>query len=157
MDATIRPQFKFNNSFVRSMEGFFSYCQAESANAPRWLQFNHALAAELELDPVALDSETGLAIFSGNAIPEGAQPIAQAYAGHQFGTFVPQLGDGRAVLLGEIKDNNGKKRDLQLKGSGRTPFSRNGDGRATLGPVLREYLISEYTFALFGNCYLDQL
>ena len=95
MDAKIRPQFKFDNSFAHSMEGFFSYCQAESANAPRWLQFNHALAAELGLAPDALDSEAGLAIFSGNTAPEGSQPIAQAYAGHQFGHFVPLLGDGR--------------------------------------------------------------
>ena len=148
MDATIRPQFKFDNSFAHSMEGFFSYCQAESANAPRWLQFNHALAAELGLDPVALDSETGLAIFSGNAIPEGAQPIAQAYSGHQFGGFSPQLGDGRALLLGEVIDTQQQRRDIQLKGSGRTPFSRGGDGKAAVGPVLREYLIGEAMQAL---------
>ena len=148
MDAKIRPQFKFDNSFAHSMEGFFSYCQAESANAPRWLQFNHALAAELGLDPVALDSETGLAIFSGNAIPEGAQPIAQAYAGHQFGGFSPQLGDGRALLLGEVIDTQQQRRDIQLKGSGRTPFSRGGDGKAAIGPVLREYLVGEAMQAL---------
>jgi len=148
MDATIHPQFKFDNSFAHSMEGFFSYCQAESANAPRWLQFNHALAAELGLDPVALDSETGLAIFSGNAIPEGAQPIAQAYAGHQFGGFSPQLGDGRALLLGEVIDTQQQRRDIQLKGSGRTPFSRGGDGKAAIGPVLREYLVGEAMQAL---------
>jgi len=148
MDATIRPQFKFDNSFAHSMEGFFSNCQAESANAPRWLQFNHALAAELGLDPVALDSETGLAIFSGNAIPEGAQPIAQAYAGHQFGGFSPQLGDGRALLLGEVIDTQQQRRDIQLKGSGRTPFSRGGDGKAAIGPVLREYLVGEAMQAL---------
>jgi uncharacterized protein YdiU (UPF0061 family) len=143
MDATIHPQFKFDNSFAHSMEGFFSYCQAESANAPRWLQFNHALAAELGLDPVALDSEAGLAIFSGNTAPEGSQPIAQAYAGHQFGGFSPQLGDGRALLLGEVINTQQQRRDIQLKGSGRTPFSRGGDGKAAVGPVLREYLIGE--------------
>ena len=143
MDTTIRPQFKFDNSFARSMEGFFSSCQAESANAPRWLQFNHVLAEELGLDPVALDSEAGLAIFSGNDIPEGSQPIAQAYAGHQFGGFSPQLGDGRALLLGEVIDTQQLRRDIQLKGSGRTPFSRGGDGKAAIGPVLREYLVGE--------------
>ena len=148
MDTTIRPQFKFDNSFARSMEGFFSYCQAESANTPRWLQFNHALAEELGLDPVALDSDAGLAIFSGNATPEGSQPIAQAYAGHQFGGFSPQLGDGRALLLGEVVDTKQQRRDIQLKGSGRTPFSRGGDGKAAIGPVLREYLVGEAMQAL---------
>ncbi|MED5354116.1 MAG: YdiU family protein [Nitrospinota bacterium] len=148
MDKRIRPQFKFDNSFARSMEGFFSSCQAESANAPRWLQFNHALAEELGLDPVALDSEAGLAIFSGNDTPEGSQPIAQAYAGHQFGGFSPQLGDGRALLLGEVVDTQQRRRDIQLKGSGRTPFSRGGDGKAAVGPVLREYLVGEAMQAL---------
>ena len=148
MDTTIHPQFKFDNTFARSMEGFFSHCQAESANAPRWLQFNHALAEELGIDPVALDSEVGLAIFSGNAAPEGSQPIAQAYAGHQFGGFSPQLGDGRALLLGEVIDTQQRRRDIQLKGSGRTPFSRGGDGKASVGPVLREYLVGEAMQAL---------
>jgi len=148
MDTTICPQFKFDNTFAHNMEGFFSYCQAESANTPRWLQFNHALAEELALDPVALDSEAGLEIFSGNAIPEGSQPIAQAYAGHQFGGFSPQLGDGRALLLGEVIDTQQRRRDIQLKGSGRTPFSRGGDGKAAVGPVLREYLVGEAMQAL---------
>jgi len=148
MDTKIKPQFKFDNTFACSMEGFFSHCQAESANAPRWLQFNHALAAELGLDPIALDSEAGLAIFSGNTAPEGSEPIAQAYAGHQFGGFSPQLGDGRALLLGEVIDTQQLRRDIQLKGSGRTPFSRGGDGKAAIGPVLREYLVGEAMQAL---------
>jgi uncharacterized protein YdiU (UPF0061 family) len=145
MDAhnPIRPHFNFDNSFARSLEGFFVFCQAEPASAPKLLQFNHALAEELGLDPVALDSEAGLAIFSGNVTPEGSEPLAQAYAGHQFGGFAPQLGDGRALLLGEVIDTRQQRRDIQLKGSGRTPFSRGGDGKAALGPVLREYLIGE--------------
>ena len=97
---------------------------------------------------VALDSEAGLAIFSGNTTPEGSEPLAQAYAGHQFGGFSPQLGDGRALLLGEVIDTQQRRRDIQLKGSGRTPFSRGGDGKAALGPVLREYLIGEGMHAL---------
>lgn len=150
MDAHdhIRQYFNFDNSFARSLEGFFVSCQAEPAVAPKLLLFNHSLAEELGLDPVALDSEAGLAIFSGNVTPEGSEPLAQAYAGHQFGGFAPQLGDGRALLLGEVIDTRQRRRDIQLKGSGRTPFSRGGDGRAALGPVLREYLIGESMHAL---------
>ncbi len=143
-----RPHFNFDNSFARSLEGFFKFCQAEPAADPKLLQFNHALAEELGLDPVALDSEAGLAIFSGNVTPEGSEPLAQAYAGHQFGGFAPQLGDGRALLLGEVIDTRQRRRDIQLKGSGRTPFSRGGDGKAAVGPVLREYLIGESMHAL---------
>jgi len=143
-----QPQFNFDNSYARSLEGFFEFCPAERAVAPSLLQFNHALAKELRLDPMALDSEAGLAIFSGNATPEGAQTLAQAYAGHQFGGFSPQLGDGRALLLGEVIDTQQQRRDIQLKGSGRTPFSRGGDGKAAVGPVLREYLIGEAMHAL---------
>jgi serine/tyrosine/threonine adenylyltransferase len=142
------PYFNFDNSFARSLEGFFKSCQAEPAVSPKLLQFNHALAEELGLDPVALDSEAGLAIFSGNVIAEGSEPLAQAYAGHQFGGFSPQLGDGRALLLGEVIDTHQRRRDIQLKGSGRTPFSRGGDGLAAIGPVLREYLIGEGMHAL---------
>ncbi len=144
----IRPHFNFDNSFARSLEGFFVSCQAEPASAPKLLQLNNALAQELGLDPVALDSEAGLEIFSGNVLPEGSEPLAQGYAGHQFGGFAPQLGDGRALLLGEIIDTQQQRRDIQLKGSGRTPFSRGGDGKAALGPVLREYLIGEGMHAL---------
>jgi protein adenylyltransferase len=103
---------------------------------------------ELRLDADAPDSERGAWIFTGNEIPKGAAPLAQAYAGHQFGGFVPQHGDGRALLLGEVIDRSGRRRDIQLKGSGPTPFSRAGDGRAALGPVLREYLIGEAMHAL---------
>ena len=142
------PHFNFDNSFARSLEGFFVSCQAEPASAPKLLQFNHALAKELGLDPVALDSKAGLEIFSGNVTPEGSEPLAQGYAGHQFGGFAPQLGDGRALLLGEVIDTLKQRRDIQLKGSGRTPFSRGGDGKAALGPVLREYLIGESMHAL---------
>ena len=114
---------------------------------PRLIVFNSRLASELDLDPVGLERE-GATLFSGNQPPEDADPIAMAYAGHQFGNFVPQLGDGRAILLGERVGRDGVRRDIQLKGSGRTPFSRNGDGRAALGPMLREYLISEAMHAL---------
>jgi len=142
------PQFNFDNSYARSFEGFFVPCQAAPAVAPKLLQLNHALAEELGLDPAALDSEAGLAVFSGNETPEGAEPLAQAYAGHQFGGFAGQLGDGRALLLGEVIDTRQRRRDIQLKGSGPTPFSRGGDGYSTLGPVLREYLIGESMHAL---------
>jgi hypothetical protein len=106
------------------------------------------LAELLGLDPAELASPEGVEILSGNRVPEGAEPVALAYAGHQFGHFVPQLGDGRAILLGEVVGRDGVRRDLQLKGSGPTPFSRRGDGRAALGPVLREYIVSEAMAAL---------
>ena len=148
MNNCTGPRFNFDNSFARSLEGFFVSCKAEPTVTPELLRFNHALAKELGLDPVAFDSEDGLSIFSGNVIPEGSEPLAQAYAGHQFGGFAPQLGDGRALLLGEVIDAQQRRRDIQLKGSGRTPFSRGGDGKAALGPVLREYLIGESMHAL---------
>ncbi|MGB0867023.1 MAG: protein adenylyltransferase SelO [Granulosicoccaceae bacterium] len=111
------------------------------------LKLNHELARELSIDADALQSEQGAAVLCGAVAPAGAQPLAMVYAGHQFGGYSPQLGDGRALLLGEILDKNGQRRDLHLKGSGRTPFSRNGDGKAALGPVLREYLIGEAMYA----------
>lgn len=114
---------------------------------PRLVAFNAPLAEELGLEPQALEEEAA-ALFSGNRLPEDAEPLAMAYAGHQFGVFVPQLGDGRAILLGERRGRDGVLRDVQLKGAGRTPFSRSGDGRAVLGPMLREYLISESMHAL---------
>ena len=128
--------FNFDNSFASSLEDFFVSCHAEPAIAPKLLQFNHALAKDLGLDPVALDSEAGLAIFSGNLIPEGSHTLAQAYAGHQFGGFSPQLGDGRALLLGEVIDTQNRRRDIQLKGSGRTPFCSLELARPLLIPVL---------------------
>jgi len=112
------------------------------------VRLNEQLALQLNLDPAALASPEGVAVLAGNRIPERADPLAMAYAGHQFGMFVPQLGDGRAILLGEIVDRDNVRRDIQLKGSGRTPFSRSGDGRAALGPVLREYIVSEAMAAL---------
>jgi uncharacterized protein YdiU (UPF0061 family) len=112
------------------------------------VKVNSGLAALLGVDPEALASPEGARMLAGNAVPEGAEPIALAYAGHQFGGFVPQLGDGRAILLGEVVGSDGRRRDVQLKGSGRTPFSRGGDGRAALGPVLREYVVSEAMAAL---------
>jgi serine/tyrosine/threonine adenylyltransferase len=138
----------FDNTYARDLEGFYVPWKAAQVARPRLVKFNRELAEELGLDAGALDSEEGAGIFAGNEIPEGAVPLAQAYAGHQFGGFVPQLGDGRALLLGEVIDRNGRRRDIQLKGSGPTPFSRNGDGRAALGPVLREYLIGEAMHAL---------
>ena len=140
--------FVFDNTYARELEGFYVPWKAAQVAQPTIVKFNRALAQELGLDADVLDSEEGARIFAGNEIPEGAAPLAQAYAGHQFGGFVPQLGDGRALLLGEAIDRNGHRRDIQLKGSGPTPFSRAGDGRAALGPVLREYLIGEAMHAL---------
>src|SRR6266404_2325585 len=141
-------RFAFDNTYARELEGFYAAWKAAQVTRPRLVKLNHELAEELGLDAAALDSQEGARIFAGNETPEGAAPLAQAYAGHQFGGFVPQLGDGRALLLGEMIDRYGRRRDIQLKGSGRTPFSRAGDGRAALGPVLREYLIGEAMHAL---------
>ncbi len=140
--------FNFDNTYARQLSGFYSRGEAEKSPAPQLVKLNHALALELNLDPATLEGETGAQIFSGNQPPDDAEVLAQAYAGHQFGNFVPQLGDGRAVLLGEVIDIHGNRRDIQLKGSGRTPFSRGGDGKAAIGPVLREYLIGEGMHAL---------
>ncbi len=140
--------FAFDNTYARDLESFYVSWQATQVARPRWVKLNIGLAEELGLDAGALDSEEGARIFAGNQIPEGAAPLAQAYAGHQFGGFSPQLGDGRALLLGEVIDRKGQRRDIAFKGSGPTPFSRNGDGRAALGPVLREYLIGEAMHAL---------
>jgi len=139
----------FDNSYARLPERFFTRGQPATSPDPKLLAWNAELAEELGLSGLA-SSETRLAqIFSGNEIPDGAEPIALAYAGHQFGYFVPQLGDGRALLLGEvINRSTGKRYDLQLKGSGQTPFSRRGDGKASLGPVIREYILSEAMYHL---------
>jgi uncharacterized protein YdiU (UPF0061 family) len=141
-------QFAFDNSYARELDGFYVNWQATQVAEPRLVKLNHGLAEELGLDGAGLDSDEGAKIFAGNEVPSGALPLAQVYAGHQFGGFVPQLGDGRALLLGEVIDRDGRRRDIQLKGSGPTPFSRRGDGRAALGPVLREYLIGEAMHAL---------
>ncbi len=138
----------FDNSYARLPEAFFARVSPAPAPTPRLVKLNQTLATALGLDPEDLASPEGTAIFAGTSIPDGAEPIAAAYAGHQFGMFVPQLGDGRAILLGEVIDTSGARRDIQLKGAGRTPFSRRGDGRAALGPVLREYLVSEAMAAL---------
>jgi uncharacterized protein YdiU (UPF0061 family) len=140
--------FPFQNSYAALPANFFARVAPTPVTAPRLIKLNRPLAAELGLDPDQLDSPEGAEILAGKTVPPGADPIAMAYAGHQFGHFVPQLGDGRAVLLGEVVDRKGVRRDIQLKGSGPTPFSRRGDGRAALGPVLREYIVSEAMFAL---------
>jgi uncharacterized protein YdiU (UPF0061 family) len=141
-------QIQFDNSYARLPERFFATINPLRSPSPALIQVNDALAIELGLQPEWLKSPAGVDVLSGRAIAMGSEPIAQAYAGHQFGNFVPQLGDGRAILLGEIVDRQGRRRDIQLKGAGRTPFSRGGDGRAALGPVLREYLVSEAMAAL---------
>lgn len=141
------PAFGFDNSYIRDLPGTFVAQRPARVAAPRLLRLNTVLAAELGLDVAALQP-LAAQVFSGNLLPPGAEPIAQAYAGHQFGGFSPQLGDGRAVLLGEVIDSQGRRRDIALKGSGRTPFSRNGDGLAAVGPVLREYLVGEAMAAL---------
>ncbi len=161
--------FTFDNSYARELEGCYALWPPTAAPRPTLLRFNDQLARELGIGPGAfIDGVRGAkpvgsrgepdkarpteatiaAIFSGNEVPPGAVPLAQAYAGHQFGGFSPQLGDGRALLLGEVIDRHGRRRDIAFKGSGRTPFSRGGDGKAAVGPVLREYLIGEAMHAL---------
>jgi len=146
-NKTKEAGWNFDNSYARLPQSFFTRIDPMPANSPQLIILNHALAASLGLDDKALQSEEGIAVFAGNQVPEGAMPLAQAYAGHQFGYF-NMLGDGRAVLLGEQISPNGERMDIQLKGSGRTPYSRGGDGRAALGPMLREYIISEAMHAL---------
>jgi uncharacterized protein YdiU (UPF0061 family) len=138
----------FDNSYARLPERFAVRLAPTPVDEPRLVRLNVALARELGIDPDWLASPEGVEVLAGNRLAEGSEPLAMAYAGHQFGGFVPQLGDGRAVLLGEVIDRSGNRRDIQLKGSGPTPFSRRGDGRAALGPVLREYIVSEAMAAL---------
>jgi uncharacterized protein YdiU (UPF0061 family) len=140
--------FPFQNTYTALPANFFARVVPTPVAAPRLIKLNRPLAVHLGLDPDRLSSSEGAEILAGKRVPEGADPIAMAYAGHQFGQFVPQLGDGRAILLGEVIDADGIRRDIQLKGSGPTPFSRRGDGRAALGPVLREYIVSEAMAAL---------
>jgi serine/tyrosine/threonine adenylyltransferase len=140
--------FRFDNRWARELPGTFVVWPPAKVPAPRLHWLNRALAEELGLDADTLAGDEGAQVFSGNRVPEGAEPLAQAYAGHQFGGFSPQLGDGRALLLGEVIDRHGQRRDIALKGSGRTPFSRGGDGKAALGPMLREVLIGEAMHAL---------
>jgi uncharacterized protein YdiU (UPF0061 family) len=148
MSVAARPLFAFDNSYVRELEGLYVPWQATPAPAPRLLALNEELATELGVDGDALRAPGGLAVLVVNATPDAASPVAQAYAGHQFGGYVPRLGDGRALLLGEVLDVHGRRRDLHLKGSGRTPFARGGDGKAAVGPMLREYVIGEAMHAL---------
>ncbi|HEX6362798.1 MAG TPA: YdiU family protein, partial [Albitalea sp.] len=147
-ETLVRPVFRFDNSYARELAAHAVPWQPAKVPAPSMLYFNRALAEELGLDADALGGERGAAIFSGNEVPEGATPIAQAYAGHQFGGFSPRLGDGRALLLGEVVDRAGRRRDIAFKGSGPTPFSRGGDGKAAVGPVLREAIVGEAMHAL---------
>ena len=139
----------FDNSYARLPDRFYARVMPTPVAQPRLIRANGALAEELGIDAGWLASSDGVAMLAGNRLPDGAAPLAAAYAGHQFGNFVPQLGDGRAILIGEVRDRAGARRDVQLKGAGRTPFSRMGDGRAALGPVLREYIVSE-AFAALG-------
>jgi uncharacterized protein YdiU (UPF0061 family) len=139
---------EFINSYARLPSRFYARLAPTKVADPRLIRMNAPLAAELGVDLQWLRSAEGIEFLAGNHVPAEAEPIAMAYAGHQFGHWVPQLGDGRAILLGEIRGHDGLLRDVQLKGSGPTPYSRNGDGRAALGPVLREYIVSEAMHAL---------
>ncbi|WP_428395001.1 protein adenylyltransferase SelO [Lichenicoccus sp.] len=141
-------ELAFDNSYARLPESFYARLPPTPVAAPRLLRLNAALARTLGLDPDALAAPEGVAMLAGNLVPARAEPLAMAYAGHQFGNWVPRLGDGRALLLGELVGVDGIRRDLQLKGAGRTPFSRAGDGRAAVGPALREYIVSEAMAAL---------
>jgi len=140
--------FGFDNTYARELPGSYVAWKPAPVPAPRLLFFNDSLADELGLDASLRHAPEADALFAGNVLPADAEPIAQAYAGHQFGSFSPQLGDGRALLLGERVDRAGRRRDIAFKGSGRTPFSRGGDGKAAVGPMLREVLIGEAMHAL---------
>jgi len=141
-------QIPFDNSYARLPDGFFASVEPTPVAAPSMIRGNSNLAETLGIDKNWLESTDGLAVLSGNQLAAGSQPLAMAYSGHQFGGFSPQLGDGRAILLGEVRGEDGTRFDIQLKGSGPTPFSRRGDGRSALGPVLREYIVSEAMAAL---------
>src|SRR5918993_3986322 len=139
--------WRLEHTYTELPQLFYADAAPTPVREPRLVVFNRSLAVRLGLDPQALEREYGAAIFAGNALPDGARPMAQAYAGHQFGHFTV-LGDGRAILLGEQITPDGRRYDIQLKGAGQTRFSRRGDGRAALGPMLREYIISEAMHAL---------
>ncbi|PMJ91721.1 protein adenylyltransferase SelO [Vibrio sp. 10N.261.55.A7] len=147
-DAHSSVTIPFDNSYFKELPGFYQPQDAEPAPEPSLIKFNYALAQSLNIEAESATDQQLAEIFSGTLSLEGSNSLAQAYAGHQFGSYNPQLGDGRAVLLGEVISKNGHRRDIQLKGSGRTPFSRSGDGKAAIGPVLREYLVSEAMHAL---------
>ncbi|MGI8803442.1 MAG: protein adenylyltransferase SelO [Solirubrobacteraceae bacterium] len=148
MSVAVRPLFAFDNTFVRELPGLYEPWQGAVVAEPALLALNEALAAELGVDAEALQTPEGVAVLAGSIAPAGAEPVAQAYAGHQFGGYSPRLGDGRALLLGEVLDLSGARHDVHLKGSGATPFSRGGDGKAAIGPMLREFAISEAMHAL---------
>jgi len=148
MTVAARPMFELDDSFARELVGLHQPWQAVPVAEPSLVVLNEGLAEQLGIDVEALRSPAGIALLAGNAAPAGVTTVAQAYAGHQFGGYSPRLGDGRALLLGEIISVDGARRDLHLKGSGRTPFARGGDGRAALGPMLREYLMGEAMHAL---------
>lgn len=149
-DASASSVLRFEKpqTFLESVPELGVEWPASPSSAPELLALNEELAADLGLDPEWLRSGEGVAVLAGNAVADGSSPLAQAYAGHQFGSYSPRLGDGRALLLGELVDRSGRRVDLQIKGSGRTPFARGGDGRATLGPMLREYVLGESMHAL---------
>jgi uncharacterized protein YdiU (UPF0061 family) len=138
----------FDNTYARLLDRLYARVEPTRVRQPEVVKVNAPLARLLRIDPDVLASPEGAQILAGNTLAAGAEPIALAYAGHQFGSFVPQLGDGRAILLGEVVGSDGVRRDIQLKGAGRTPFSRGGDGRAAIGPVIREYVVSEAMAAL---------
>ena len=148
MSISTRPLLQFENSFARDLAGLSVPWRAAPAPAPELIALNEGLADELGVDLATLRSPDGVAVLVGDAEVEGASPVAQAYAGHQFGFLSPLLGDGHALLLGEVLDTRGRRRDVHLKGSGRTPFARGGDGKAVLAPMLREFLIGEALHAL---------
>jgi uncharacterized protein YdiU (UPF0061 family) len=148
MSVAAQPLFAFDNSYVRELEGLYTTWTAEPAPQPELLALNEELAAELGVDADALRAPAGVDVLIGKVTLDGATPVAQGYAGHQFGGYSPRLGDGRALLLGEVLDVDGRRRDLHLKGSGRTPYARGGDGKAAVGPMLREYVIGEAMHAL---------
>jgi uncharacterized protein YdiU (UPF0061 family) len=148
MSVAARPLFALDHSYVRELEGLYVPWQGAAVPEPRLLALNEDLAVELGVDLEALRTDRGVEVLAGAVAPDGAEPVAQAYAGHQFGSYSPRLGDGRALLLGEVIDAHGRRRDLHLKGSGRTPFARGGDGKAAVGPMLREYVVGEAMHAL---------
>lgn len=147
-DDTLFSRSIFSNSYTDLPAHFYSVQAPTPVRNPSLIRLNRELAAELGLDAEQLASAEGVQVLAGNLVPPGAASVALAYAGHQFGYFNPQLGDGRAILLGEVVDSSGKHWDIQLKGAGPTPYSRNGDGRSALGPVIREYVVSEAMHAL---------
>ena len=148
MSTAVAELFRFDNSFVRDLPELYVEWQANTVLDPELLVLNDELADELGLDADMLRTPDGVATLVGNSTPEGTRPVAMVYAGHQFGMYSPRLGDGRALLLGEVFDTHGRRRDLHLKGSGPTPFARGGDGKAAVGPMLRELLIGEAMHAL---------